>query len=933
MSCPFGHGRDIVSSESVGDDAVGVSTAIVTEGDRGTKRRATTELNAEESDEDAELDVDAIRRALKSERSRRKRAENELMSLKALYRQCKGTSSPQEQIAVRELAMDSCAEGITIADFSKPDQPLIYANIGFESMTGYSVQETLGKNCRFLQGPGTDLKELGKVRAAITKGEACTVVLKNYKKSGEEFMNQLSLTPIRDGEGNVMYYVGIQSDITELFKRRDDELNALKKVARAEAATEAKSRFLAHMSHEIRTPLNGLIAVGQLLEDTNLDRLQREYVSTVLTSGETLQALISDILDFSRVEADKLVLQCEPFHPEVVISNVIEITAMQSAKKRLNIGYHVDPGVPKLVMGDPMRLQQVILNCVSNAIKFTEKGNIMIRLYLGREDTTEVARMAFGREDEEDHTAHMVRSYSAGSLAATQKDWLAPLQCFLHMCPHFAGKAKQQKAKDEEKKDPDSWFLHFYVKDTGMGLQEGTIRNIFQSFQQVDMGSTRKYDGTGLGLAISRKLCDAMGGTMWAESKGLGQGSTFHFCIKCKSVPEEWMREHEKSRKELNKGAAALSLLERDLNKEYAVHYNRPGQKLSIALYDESDMLRGTVSAVLRRWGFHVLLLHNAKEFVDYLSVSVDGEQELREVAVIAEMSPNTVEMVYEWAKSRALLNGISTGHGNTSIASSEDNKTCANDISKLPPFILSTWPVVQSVTFDTSDPRCAWARDSVECTESSIDSVKENAVKDFFSQMRSHYISKPLRHNRLRRVLETILDEKAHHADAGDTARTEGAHIMHAEPASDLVNGVLKEPIDPRHLRILIAEDHPVNMKVARAVLSRLGYMDVTSAKDGAEALTKVKAEAKGLDAFDIVLMDLHMPNMGGIECAQSLRSEYPASKVPIIAVTADAIEESRQECLAAGFDAYLTKPFKIEQIRDTISRHCGLTTDESTL
>ena len=94
-----------------------------------------------------------------------------------------------------------------------------------------------------------------------------------------------------------------------------------------------------------------------------------------------------------------------------------------------------------------------------------------------------------------------------------------------------------------------------------------------------------------------------------------------------------------------------------------------------------------------------------------------------------------------------------------------------------------------------------------------------------------------------------------------------------------------------------------------------------------------EVKAEAKGLDAFDIVLMDLHMPNMGGIECAQSLRSEYPASKVPIIAVTAYAIEESRQECLAAGFDAYLTKPFKIEQIRDTISRHCGLTTDESTL
>ena len=151
------------------------------------------------------------------------------------------------------------------------------------------------------------------MRTAIKAGEACTVVLKNYKKSGEEFMNQLSLTPIRDADGQVVYYVGIQSDVTELFKRRDVELSALKKVAHAEAATEAKSRFLAHMSHEIRTPLNGLIAVGQLLEDTNLDRLQREYVSQVRTSGDTLQSLISDILDFSRVEADKVTLQSEPF--------------------------------------------------------------------------------------------------------------------------------------------------------------------------------------------------------------------------------------------------------------------------------------------------------------------------------------------------------------------------------------------------------------------------------------------------------------------------------------------------------------------------------------------------------------------------------------------------------------------------------------------
>ena len=875
----------------------------------------------------AERDRAALEAELEAERSRRKRAENELMSLKALYRQSQGASTTQQQVAVRELAMDSCAEGITIADFTQPDQPLIYANVGFETMTGYSVQETVGNNCRFLQGPGTDQRELNKLRDAIKKGEACTVVLKNYKKSGEEFMNQLSLTPIRGADGNVMYYVGIQSDVTELFSRRDDELNALKKVARAEAATEAKSRFLAHMSHEIRTPLNGLIAVGQLLEDTNLDRLQREYVSTILTSGETLQALISDILDFSRVEADKLVLQCEPFHPEVVISNVIEITAMQSAKKKLNIGYHVDPGVPKLVMGDAMRLQQVLLNSVSNAIKFTDSGNIMIRLYLGREDTTEVARQAFCADDEEAHTAHMVRSYSAGSLAATQKEWLAPLKCFLHMCPHFAGKVRQEDKQKEGKSDPESWYLHFYVKDTGMGLEESTIRNIFQSFQQVDTGSTRKYDGTGLGLAISRKLCDAMGGTMWAESKGLGYGSTFHFCIKCKSVSEDWMREHEKLRKPLNKGADALRLLERDLSKEYAAHYQRPGQKLRIALFDESDMLRGTLSAVLQRWGFNVLLLSHPRDLIDYMSTAVEGTQKMEEVAVIAEMSHSAIDLIYDWAKGKGLLNGVSAGQGNTSLNSSGDSNKRSNDCNNLPPFVLTTWPVVQSVGLDTSDPRCAWAKNSVERTESSVDSLKEGAVKDFFSMLRSHQISKPLRHNRLRRILETVLDEKTHHADAADTALTGVASIKRLDSGSaDVAESMKTEPehADPKHLRILIAEDHPVNMKVAKAVLSRLGYADITAAKDGKDALSKVQDEAGGLDAFDIVLMDLHMPIMGGIDCTRALRAQYPNSKVPIIAVTADAIEESRQECLSVGFDAYLTKPFKIEQIRETIHRYC---------
>jgi signal transduction histidine kinase/DNA-binding response OmpR family regulator len=707
-------------------------------------------------------------------------------------------------------------------------------------------------------------------------------------------------------------------------------LNALKKVARAEAATEAKSRFLAHMSHEIRTPLNGLIAVGQLLEDTNLDRLQREYVSTVRTSGETLQALISDILDFSRVEAEKLVLQSEPFHPEVVICNVLEITAMHSAKKKLNIGYHVDPGVPKVVLGDSMRLQQVLLNSVSNAIKFTDSGNIMIRLYLGRADTTEVARKAFKEEGEEEHAARMVRTYSAGSFASTQKDWLAPLKCFLHMCPHFAGKSGEEIAKEmnpsKDANGDDSWFLHFYVKDTGVGLSDTTIQAIFQSFQQVDTGSTRKYDGSGLGLAISRKLCEAMGGAMWAESKGLGQGSTFHFCIKCKNVPDDWLQINKVSRvgKQLTIGTNALLELERNLSDEYAPQYGKTGQKLQVVLYDESDMLRGTLSATLKRWGLNVTVLSDAQQLINYMTRTMDSGKPSDEVAIIAELSNIFIELLYDWARIRGLI-GMSTGRGNTqSIASSGEH---SSDMSTLPPFIISNWPHIQKTSFDTSDPRCQWAQESDEPSGTTIDSAKGVAVRDFFAAAtKSHQISRPIRHNRLRRALVTVLDEKTHHADATDVACTaHSARVESTTPRLDIRDQSEENEEQPgRNIRILIAEDHPVNMKVAKAVLSRLGHTDVVSAKDGTEALAKVQNEASGIDAFDLILMDVHMPVMGGVECVRRLREAYPNSKVPIVAVTADAIEESRQECLGVGFTAYLTKPFRIEQIADAIKLYC---------
>ncbi len=166
--------------------------------------------------------------------------------------------------------------------------------------------------------------------------------LLNYKKNGDPFVNYLSVTPIRDSTGKLTHYVGIQADISELVDHKKAELAAKHAAFQAAAATEAKSEFLARMSHEIRTPLNGMIAVGQLLAETCLSPAQWDLVNTIRCSGETLLTLITDILDFSRIEANKMVLNHAVFKLETVMEAAMEIAGLRASEKRLQVllGWH-----------------------------------------------------------------------------------------------------------------------------------------------------------------------------------------------------------------------------------------------------------------------------------------------------------------------------------------------------------------------------------------------------------------------------------------------------------------------------------------------------------------------------------------------------------------------------------------------------------------
>jgi len=277
---------------------------------------------------------------------------------------------------------------------------------------------------------------------------------------------QITCTPRFDDKGEIDEVIGIANDIT---KRAEAEESLTKAKVLAEQTSKAKQDFIANMSHEIRTPMNAIVGFTSLLEETKLNEIQKDYVHTIKISGENLLALINDILDFSKIEAGKLFIEKESFTLHQVLDSIERVLRGKANEKKLNFSIEVAPDVPEYIIGDSNRLYQVLMNLVGNAIKFTEKGFVKIKVI---------------------------------------KSW----------------------AKE------DRFRLRFFVIDSGIGIPKNKLDFIFDSFNQVSSGSTRKYGGTGLGLAIVKKLVELQKGTVKVSSVE-DEGSVFEFEIKYKIDP------------------------------------------------------------------------------------------------------------------------------------------------------------------------------------------------------------------------------------------------------------------------------------------------------------------------------------------------------------------------------------------------------------
>jgi signal transduction histidine kinase/CheY-like chemotaxis protein len=571
-------------------------------------------------------------------------------------------------------------------------------------------------------------------------------------------------------------------------------------MAESRAANETKSRFLATMSHEIRTPMNGILGFIDLLARTELDEEQKDFIREVRSASEVLLHIINNILDISKIESGKVELDRTVFTLRSAIDYAMNLITPRALEKNLGLQVAIAPEVPGLVVGDPMRLRQVLQNFLNNAVKFTNAGGISV-------DVRSLGLDGAGHE------------------------------------------------------------LEFTISDTGIGIRPDDVERLFKPFNQLDSASNRRYEGSGLGLAISRELIRLMGGEVHLHSVP-GEGSSFIFTIRLEAAGEGAAVQPEPALAPTGRGTLPSG------------PRNPLFEGFRILVVEDNDTNRRIIGKFLDRHG-------------------ITWEPALNGLEAFQACRTKTYDLVFMDCQMPVLDGFESTRR----IRAAEAGR-------RRTPIIAMT--------------ANAMIGDKEACLAAGMDD----------------YLAKPVRYEEFMAIVDREARAARRAAGAAGGPSPEASPGPAAQPtpaaipeapaaaAGEAVPAALPEvpsgaapaaPAAPAR-RVLVAEDNPTNANLIRRILGQRGW-DVELAADGAEALARAVS-----GDYSLVLMDVQMPVMDGLEATRRIRAGRVEAdavrRLPVIAMTGFAFSDDRERCLASGMDDCIVKPIRINELYELVTR-----------